>query len=118
MSISEEMAFLWRDIRNAWRKWSPNRRKALDAVMIKLPKKKKDGTDSKVMVKHWICADCGKPVTERDVDHRLPVGKAPRCDEDVGKAAERLFCELANLQILCKICHKRKSSKEKAKGYV
>ena len=107
MTISDEMKFLWSDIRNAWRHWSPNRREVLDAAMVKIAKRKKDGTLSKVFVKHWICAKCGEPVIERDVDHIDQVGAAPRCDEDVGDAAKRLFCEINNLRVLCKPCHKK-----------
>lgn len=118
MTISDEMKFLWNDIRNAWRHWSPNRRKVLDAAMVKIPKKKKDGTDSKILVKHWICAKCGVAVIERDVDHISAIGKAPRCDEEVGRAAEKLFTNLDNLQVLCKNCHRAKSAKEKSDGYV
>ncbi len=114
--ISEEMKFLWRDIRTAWTKWSPNRRAVLDAAKVKVPKINKDGTESKVLVNHWMCAVCGELVIERDVDHVEAVGAHPTCDEEVGEAAARLFCGKDNLRVICAHCHKAKNKREKANG--
>jgi 5-methylcytosine-specific restriction endonuclease McrA len=113
--ISKEMRMLWSQIRRAWTSFSTNRRALLDESVIKVPKLKKDGTESKVLVNHWKCAECGELVTERDVDHRDPVGAQPRTDEEVAAACARLFCGRGNLRILCKRCHKAKSAKEKSK---
>ena len=114
--ISKEMKMLWSQIRRAWTSFSPNRRAVLDEGVIKIPKLKKDGTEGKVLVNHWKCSVCGELVTERDVDHRNPVKAQPRCDEEVAAACARLFCEKANLQILCRDCHRKKSAKEKKEG--
>lgn len=115
MAISKEMRLLWSQIRRAWTSWSPNRRKVLNDGVVKIPKLKNDGTESKVMVNHWKCSVCGELVTERDIDHILPVGAQPSCDEEVAAACARLFCSIDNLRIICHPCHKVKSAKEKSK---
>lgn len=115
MAISKEMRLLWSQIRRAWTSWSPNRRAVLNAGVVKIPKLKNDGTESKVLVNHWKCAECSELVTERDVDHIEAVGAQPRCDEEVAAACARLFCGIDNLRILCKKCHAAKSAKEKSK---
>ena len=116
MALSKEMKLLWSQIRRAWTSWSPNRRSILNEGVVKIPKLKNDGTESKVLVNHWKCAICGEFVTERDIDHIISIGKAPRCDAEVGPACARLFCEKSNLRILCKKCHSAKSAKEKKDG--
>jgi hypothetical protein len=114
--ISKEMKMLWSQIRRAWTSFSPNRRAVLDEGVIKVPKIKQDGTESKVLVNHWRCSVCGELVTERDVDHVEAVGAQPRTDEEVAAACARLFCGRDNLRIICRPCHVVKSAKEKSSG--
>jgi 5-methylcytosine-specific restriction endonuclease McrA len=112
--ISPEMALLWKGIRKLWTSFSENRRTLLDSMVVKIPMIKKDGTEGKTLLNYWPCAICGELVRERDVDHVNPIGKSPTCDEEIGKATERLFCSIENLQIVCKPCHKKKTKKDVA----
>lgn len=116
MTISDEMSLLWREIRRTWTRFSPNRRLLLDRSKRQIPKLKKDGTPGKKMINVWPCAVCGEWVSERDVDHHVPIGRAPRCDVEVGPAATKLFCDIDNLRILCKSCHHKKSAEERKEG--
>ena len=65
----------------------------------------------------YQCNDCRKwkKGTEVVVDHIKPVGRL-RCAEDMPKVIETLFCEVDNLQTLCKNCHDKKSLEEKRNG--
>lgn len=64
--------------------------------------------------KHFKCAKCKKdwPRTKIQVDHKDPIGSCATWDEFV----ERLFCEVENLQVLCKTCHSIKTKKERTKN--
>ena len=62
------------------------------------------------------CAKCGEGFPEKltQVDHISPV-----VDPTIGfngwdDFIERLFCEVDNLQVLCKPCHQIKTNEEKA----
>ena len=62
----------------------------------------------------YRCAHCsgwfmGK---HTQVDHIIPAGTL-RCFEDIGEFCRRLFCELDNLQVLCKPCHTTKTNEER-----
>jgi len=65
---------------------------------------------------HYKCAKCKEHfvATDVQVDHVLPV-----VDPKVGfigwdSFIDRIFCEIENLQVLCKPCHKVKTEEEKA----
>ena len=49
-----------------------------------------------------------------NVDHNIPAGSL-RCANDLGGFVERLFCEKDNLQVLCAICHDKKTKLDKLK---
>ncbi len=64
---------------------------------------------------HYKCAKCKKHFVAADVqvDHVLPV-----VDPKVGFVSwdmfiDRIFCEIENLQVMCKPCHKVKTELEK-----
>ncbi len=64
---------------------------------------------------HYKCAKCKKHFVAADVqvDHVLPV-----VDPKVGFVSwdlfiDRIFCEIENLQVMCKPCHKVKTEEEK-----
>ena len=62
----------------------------------------------------YQCAVCLKwfPDKEINVDHIIPAGTL-RCANDLPGFVERLFCEVDNLQVLCSICHNKKTQDEK-----
>lgn len=54
----------------------------------------------------YQCFSCTNwfKASDIEVDHIIPVGSL-RCKEDLPEYVERLFCEIDNLQLLCKECH-------------
>ncbi len=54
-----------------------------------------------------ICKNWFKS-TEVVVDHIIPVGSLNNA-QDLPNFVEGLFCEIDNLQCLCKVCHNKKS---------
>lgn len=63
----------------------------------------------------YPCAKCGHWYTEKEthVDHIVPAGSLKSFD-DVGPFARRLLFPTSNqLQILCKACHKTKTTSER-----
>ena len=65
----------------------------------------------------YQCNSCKKwnKGTEVVVDHIKPAGTLKKA-EDLPKFVETLFCEVDNLQTLCKKCHDAKSAEEKING--
>lgn len=74
------------------------------------------------------CASCGELFLEKEleVDHIEPIvsiGKTmylcsrddfdPEIHTCLAEVAEKLFCEVDGLQVLCSTCHKSKSSEER-----
>jgi 5-methylcytosine-specific restriction endonuclease McrA len=64
----------------------------------------------------YLCNVCNKyyPNTEINVDHIIPAGTL-RNAQDLPGFVERLFCEINNLQVLCNVCHNKKTQDEKSK---
>jgi 5-methylcytosine-specific restriction endonuclease McrA len=94
--------FITSTLRSGFRRWPPKwhcRDKA------RLGKRKNKSTGREAM--HFECANCKKAFPEKQiqVDHIKPIGTCDTWDEFV----ERLFCEVDNLQVLCKPCHKKKT---------
>lgn len=58
----------------------------------------------------YKCDRCKKYFieTEIHVDHIIEAGSL-RCAEDLPGFVERLFCEVDNLRVLCKPCHKSRN---------
>ena len=65
------------------------------------------------LAQHYLCASCGDEYVAKEVqvDHIVPIGTEKTWDEFV----EGLFCEKDNLQVLCLVCHKKKTLAEKPK---
>ena len=61
-----------------------------------------------------VCKDW-YPDKEINVDHIIPAGTL-RCANDLPGFVERLFCEIDNLQVLCNVCHNKKTQNEKSKN--
>lgn len=68
----------------------------------------KNGND-KVRV-YYRCADCkeGFKPDMVEVDHIEEIGTF---DGDWTKLVNRMWCDISNLQVLCKVCHKLKTKK-------
>ena len=63
----------------------------------------------------YSCKGCNNWFKGKDihVDHISPVGSL-KDYSDLPRAVENLFCELNNLQVLCKGCHNSKTFSEKS----
>lgn len=104
-------SFVTSALRAASRRWPP-KFKALKEAFVGRKTNKKTGK----LAMHYKCAKCKKHFVAADVqvDHVLPV-----VDPKVGfigwdSFIDRIFCEIENLQVLCKPCHKVKTEEEKA----
>lgn len=104
-------SFVTSALRAASRRWPP-KYKALKEAFVGRKENKKTGK----LAMHYKCAKCKKLFVAADVqvDHILPV-----VDPKVGfigwdSFIDRIFCEIENLQVLCKPCHKVKTEEEKA----
>ena len=104
-------SFVTSALRAASRRWPP-KYKALKEAFVGKKTNKKTGK----LAMHYKCAKCKKLFVAADVqvDHVLPV-----VDPKVGfigwdSFIDRIFCEIENLQVMCKPCHKVKTEQEKA----
>ena len=99
-------------LRGAFRRWPP-KYDALRAAYVDTYINKASGR----MAKHYVCAECDELYTSKDVqvDHIKPVVDPKVGFVDYDTLVDRLFCEVSNLQVLCKVCHKAKSKKETVK---
>ena len=97
--------FITSALRGAMRRWPP-KWAALKAAFagIKINKR------TRRKAKHYTCSLCKQtfPSTLVQIDHKEPIGKCDSWDVFI----ERLFCEVENLQAVCKSCHKIKTKKE------
>lgn len=62
----------------------------------------------------YKCFQCQKWYTIKkvEVDHIIPCGSL-KCYEDLPGFVERLFCELKDVRVVCKECHKKITYGEK-----
>lgn len=100
--------FVTSALRSAMRRWPPKW-----ATLAKAFVGSRINPKSKRLAKHYRCAGCNKLFVAAgvQVDHKMPIGTVGSWDAFI----ERLFCEVDNLQVLCKSCHKKKTKKERAK---
>jgi len=67
--------------------------------------------------KQYICSECKKTFGMGDinVDHIEPVIPLDKTinDMDYNEIVERIFCDISNLQVMCKPCHKDKTKQER-----
>jgi hypothetical protein len=92
----------------------------LEAAKRKTLMRKKDGTMSARYTVDWKCAICGNYYTKVQVDHKECVGTIPDFPFKAGELEswiKRLWCPVANLQVLCEQDHRAKSAEEKRRGY-
>ena len=100
-------SFIKNQLRSATRKWAP----ISDCL-----------SSARVKRGFYECADCkehvpntvkegGKRVKNIFVDHIEPIVPVTGW-VSWDSCIERMFCEISNLQLLCKACHDRKSKEE------
>lgn len=103
-------SFVTSALRAASRRW-PVKFKALKDAFIGRKTNSKTGK----LAMHYKCAGCKKAFVASDVqvDHVKPVVDPVKGFLSWDVYVDNLFCELENLQILCKPCHKEKTAEEK-----
>lgn len=107
-----EAAF-WNWIRSWLRNKSRHWRPISEAKM--LVRRKNESIDKKNRHKfEYQCKSCQDwfPDKEIDVDHVVPAGQL-KSIEDLPIFFSKLFCEVEELQVLCKECHYEKTMSEK-----
>ena len=104
-------SFITSALRAASRRWPPKYKSLKEAFVGK----KVNAKTGKIAM-HYKCVTCDGIFVAADVqvDHVLPV-----VDPKVGFVSwdmfiDRIFCEIENLQVMCKPCHKVKTELEKA----
>jgi 5-methylcytosine-specific restriction endonuclease McrA len=109
MTESAFWSFIRSSLRQKSRWWKPITQ-AKDAA------KRKYKGPNKRQKWEYLCNVCNNyfPNTEINVDHIIPAGTL-RCAADLPGFVERLFCEVDNLQVLCNVCHNKKTQDEKSK---
>jgi 5-methylcytosine-specific restriction endonuclease McrA len=107
-SEARYFSFIRSNLRRAWSKY-PVKYAAKKAV--ELPN---DGRYDKRTKKMYPCSECGEIFkgSEVEVDHILPAGSL-KTYQDLPGFVERLFCEIDNLRVVCKPCHKEITAKER-----
>lgn len=62
---------------------------------------------------HWQCSNCKswfRDQSQLEVDHIVEVGPLESWD-NIKEFIERMYCGQENLQLLCSVCHQKKTSK-------
>jgi len=103
-------SFVTSALRAASRRW-PVKYKALKAAFTGRQVNAKTGK----LAMHYKCAKCKKLFVAADVqvDHVQPVVDPKKGFVGWDVYIDRMFCEIENLQVLCKPCHKIKTDQEK-----
>jgi len=104
-------SFVTSALRAASRRWPP-KYKALKEAFVGRQVNAKTGK----MAMHYKCVACQKLYVASDVqvDHIKPVVDPKKGFVSWDDFINRIFCEIENLQVLCKPCHKIKTDQEKA----
>ncbi|CAB4156044.1 HNHc domain containing protein [uncultured Caudovirales phage] len=103
-------SFVTSALRAASRRW-PVKFKAMKDAFVGRKTNNKTGK----LAMHYKCVSCKKHfvATDVQVDHITPVVDPVKGFLSWDIYIDNLFCELKNLQILCKPCHKEKTAEEK-----
>jgi 5-methylcytosine-specific restriction endonuclease McrA len=107
MTESAFWSFIRSGLRQKSRWWKP-------ITQCKLNAKRTYKGPNKRQKFEYQCNSCKKWFAEKNinVDHVLPAGSL-NCANDLPGFVERLFVEVEGLQILCSICHDKKTAKER-----
>ena len=104
--------------RQLWSYHDPERKLALQLSRVETPRLKLDGTPAKIPDVSYRCFRCQGLFKDSavNVDHIEAVGKEPSWpitgDGRWEKYLMRLFCHRDNYQVLCRICHTRKTMED------
>ena len=103
-------SFVTSALRAASRRW-PVKYKALKAAFTGRQVNAKTGK----LAMHYKCAKCKKLFVAADVqvDHVQPVVDPKKGFVGWDVYIDRMFCEIENLQVLCRSCHAVKTADEK-----
>lgn len=95
---------------------SPMVREVMNKVRRERPWFKKDGSQATKPRVEFLCSSCNKWHMGKDiqVDHQTPVIDPELGFVDWNTFINRLFCDVSNLTVLCKDCHKTKTDAEKS----
>ena len=104
-------SFVTSALRAASRRWPP-KYAALKAAFVGRKVNAKTGK----MAMHYKCSECTKlyVATDVQVDHIKPVVDPKKGFVSWDVYINRIFCEIEDLQVMCKPCHKVKTDLEKA----
>lgn len=102
--------FIASALRAAMRGWIPK----YDAKKLALVGRRLNPKTGK-LAQHFECASCKQAFVDKDVqvDHKNPVVDPKVGFVDWETYMDRLYCEVSNLQVLCKKCHKEKTASER-----
>ena len=103
-------SFVTSALRTASRRWPP-KYKALKEAFVGRKLNAKTGK----LAMHYTCAACKKlyVATDVQVDHIKPVVDPKKGFVSWDVYINRMFCEIEDLQVMCKPCHKVKTDSEK-----
>lgn len=106
---SRYRSFITSILRSGSRRWPPKYQCLNEAKTDK-----KINPKSGRLAQHYQCAKCEEdfPAKEVQVDHIKPVVDPKKGFISWDVFIERLYCERKNFQVLCKICHSKKTKKE------
>jgi len=109
MTESAFWGFIRSSLRQKSRWWKP-------IAEAKAKAKRKYKGPNKRQKFEYLCNVCKEWFADKEinVDHIIPAGTL-RCAQDLPGFIERLFCEVDNLQVLCNVCHNKKTQDEKSK---
>jgi len=103
-------SFIVSALRTGARRWPPKYETLIEACTGQ-----KINQNSGRLAKHYTCAHCLHefPAKDVEVDHIDPVVSTSDGFMDWNIFIDRLYCPKENLQVLCKVCHKKKTKEER-----
>jgi len=101
MTESQYLAFIRSALRSKWLRWKPR------SDAIKLAQRPYEGNNKRQKY-IYSCAICGLDVnsSEIEVDHFPKDAGSILSVDDIGQFCNNLFCEVDNLRVVHKSCHK------------
>lgn len=108
MTESQYLAFIRSALRSKWLRWKPR------SDAIKLGQKPYEGDNKR---QKWVyeCAICKEELLSKDleVDHFPKDAGSILSVDDIGEFCNNLFCEVDNLRLVHKECHKTYTHSQK-----